>query len=320
MGHSKQTTSQQSELENNIMLSHITAISLLVTQVVTSPTGYGVVQPDLASIGQLATGNKVNFNQPELPVNSNSNQLDLANFNSNQQSTSGSNQPASSQTNQAAAANTNQRGTVGSSIKCRTELVTLWNTKYTETETEVCATEYDEVCHTETERLCKPTTRQECEIEYETYTESECKTEYKEDCEYHWEGEGNDKVWAVIPGTCKSNPYDDCKDVVKQKARQVAYPVCRDVAENKCTEVPREVCTTVPDQECVNQPLKKCQDVPRQSCQKVHKKVPVRVSRQGHKKVCDDVQLPVVVVARDDKDLSHVDLRSGDAENLVFSG
>ena len=41
--------------------------------------------------------------------------------------------------------------------------------------------------------------------EYDPYTETECTTDYKEDCEYHWEGLGNDKVWAVIPGTCKSN-------------------------------------------------------------------------------------------------------------------
>merc|ERR1712168_516380 len=161
------------------------------------------------------------------------------------------------------------------SVQCRTEYTTLWDT------------EYEKVCRTETQRLCQPTTRQECntvyekqcntvyknvcveqyKTEYEPYTETECVTEYKEDCEYQWEGHGHDKVWAPIAGTCKTNPYETCKDVAKTKERQVAYPVCNDVPELKCV--------TVPDQVCTNQPLQKCQDVPRQACQAIHKKVPV---------------------------------------------
>merc|ERR1712060_561736 len=185
------------------------------------------------------------------------------------------------------------------SVQCRTEYTTLWDTEYKETETEVCTTEYEKVCRTETQRLCQPTTRQECntvyekqcntvykavcveqfKTEYEPYTETECSTEYKEDCEYQWEGHGHDKVWAPIAGTCKKNPYESCKDVAKSKAVQVGYPVCHDVPEQKCVAVPHQVCT--------NQPLQKCQDVPRQNCQTQHKKVPIRVSRQVPKKVCD---------------------------------
>merc|ERR1711955_14761 len=48
------------------------------------------------------------------------------------------------------------------SISCRTEYTTIWDTKYVETETEVCTTEYDTVCRTEQQRLCQPTTRQVC--------------------------------------------------------------------------------------------------------------------------------------------------------------
>merc|ERR1739844_767987 len=191
-------------------------------------------------------------------------------------------------------------------VQCRTEYGTVWDTQYKETETQVCTTEYEKVCHTETQRLCQPTTRQECstvyekacetvyksvcveqyKTEYEPYTETECSTQYKEDCEYQWEGHGNNKVWAPIAGTCKNNPYETCKDVTKTKERQVAYPVCNDVPQQKCVDLPREVCVAVPDQVCTNQPLHKCQDVPRQNCQAVHKKVPVRVSRQVPKKVC----------------------------------
>merc|ERR1712117_887110 len=162
------------------------------------------------------------------------------------------------------------------SIQCRTEYTTLWDTEYKETETEVCTTEYEKVCRTETQRLCQPTTRQECS------------TEYKEDCEYQWEGHGNDKVWAPIAGTCKSNPYETCSDVTKSKAVQVPYPVCRDIPEQKCVDVPRQECVQVPDQVCTNQPLQKCQDVPRQACQQIHKKVPNRVSRRVPQKVCQD--------------------------------
>merc|ERR1711923_277249 len=171
----------------------------------------------------------------------------------------------------------------GGGVHCRTEYATIWDTEYTETETQVCTTEYEKVCRTETQRLCKPTTRQECHTVYE----KQCCTEYKEDCEYQWEGHGNDKVWAPIACTCKTNPYETCKDVSKTKERQVAYPVCHDVPEEICIDVPRQECVEVPDQVCTNQPLKKCQDVPRQACHNVHKKVPVRVSKQVPKKVCE---------------------------------
>merc|ERR1711922_119906 len=170
------------------------------------------------------------------------------------------------------------------SVQCRTEYTTLWDTEYKETETEVCTTEYEKQCNTVYKNVCV----EQYKTEYEPYTETECVTEYKEDCEYQWEGHGHDKVWAPIAGTCKTNPYETCKDVAKTKERQVAYPVCNDVPEQKCVSVPRQECVTVPDQVCTNQPLQKCQDVPRQACQAIHKKVPVRISRQVPKKVCQD--------------------------------
>merc|ERR1712029_601820 len=89
---------------------------------------------------------------------------------------------------------------------------------------------------------------------------------------YQWEGHGNNKVWVPIPGTCKNNPYDECKEVTKTKERQVAYPVCSDV----------------PDQFCRNQPQKQCSQVPRQECHSVHKKFPVRISKTVPKKVCNE--------------------------------
>merc|ERR1712048_1179789 len=126
-----------------------------------------------------------------------------------------------------------------------------------------------------------------CRTEYEPYTETECTTEYKEDCEFQWEGYGNNKVWAKIPGTCKQNPYDKCQDVRKTKEKQVAYPVCNDVPEQKCVDVPKQHCRQIPDQVCTNQPLQQWENVPRQHCTTKHKKVPVRISKNIPKKVCD---------------------------------
>merc|ERR1712212_770037 len=193
------------------------------------------------------------------------------------------------------------------SIQCRTEYVTLWDTEYQEKEEQICETVYEKQCSTRTQRLCQPTTRQECHTEYEQqcstiyknvcvqkfrteyepYTESECTTEYKQDCQYEWRGEGNDKGWAPIEGTCQNVPYDQCREVAKTHARQVAYQECNDVPEQKCSLVPKQVCQLVPDEICTSELLTECEDVPEQVCHTQHKKFPVRISRKEAKKVCN---------------------------------
>merc|ERR1712107_18173 len=163
-------------------------------------------------------------------------------------------------------------------IACTVAYVTVWDTEYHDHENEVCETVYEQVCNTELQRLCKPTTRQECttnyveecstiyknicvqkyRTEYEPYTETECTTEYKQDCQYEWQGEGNDKVWAPIDGTCQNVPYDECKEVEKTHARQVAYEACHEQPEESCVSVPKESCITVADEICQSEPLTKC--------------------------------------------------------------
>jgi len=133
---------------------------------------------------------------------------------------------------------------------------------------------------------------QKYRTEYEPYTETECTTEYKQDCQYEWQGEGNDKVWAAIDGTCQNVPYDECKDVEKTHARQVAYEACHEEPEESCVSVPKEVCISVADEVCQNEPLTKCEDVPRQSCHKEHRRVPIRVSKAVPKKTCGTNVLP----------------------------
>merc|ERR1712001_392125 len=181
-------------------------------------------------------------------------------------------------------------------VTCTVTYVTVWDTEYHDNEKEVCVTEYEKVCNTELQRLCQPTTRQECSTEYEQqcstvyknvcvqkyrtvyepYTETECSTEYKQDCQYEWQGEGNDKVWAPIDGTCQSVPYDECKDVQKTHARQVAYEACHEEPEESCISVPKEVCISVADEVCQNE----------------HRRVPIRVSKAVPKKTCGTNVLP----------------------------
>merc|ERR1712038_526366 len=105
------------------------------------------------------------------------------------------------------------------SIQCRTEYVTLWDTEYQEREEQVCKTVYEKQCSTIYKNVCV----QKYRTEYEPYTESECTTEYKQDCQFEWRGHGNDKVWAPIEGPCQNVPYDECRDVEKTHAKQVAY-------------------------------------------------------------------------------------------------
>merc|ERR1711913_207047 len=110
-------------------------------------------------------------------------------------------------------------------------------------------------------------------------------TEYQEDCEYHWEGAGNEKVWVIIPGTCKTNPTQVCKDVVKQQEGPTV--ICNNVPQQVCTTIQNRVCTNVPNQVCTNEPTEVCNQVPKQNCRNVHKKVPKRISKKIAKRVCD---------------------------------
>merc|ERR1712088_178607 len=109
-----------------------------------------------------------------------------------------------------------------------------------------CSTQYRSQCSPVTKQECQTVYRDQCKTQYEQkcstqyreeveyYTETECNTDYKEDCEYQWEGTGNNKVWAPIPGSCRNNAYDKCGDVQKQKLRQVPYDDCQSVPKKVC--------------------------------------------------------------------------------------
>jgi len=193
------------------------------------------------------------------------------------------------------------------SVQCRTEYQTIWDTEYQEQSYQTCETVYEQKCEVRSERLCHDTTREECQLvqdqvcktvynkvcrdEYKTvlepFTETECVTKYQDDCEFHWEvTPSGEKVWAVIPGSCKKNPVDECHDVQKTHSKQVAHQVCEQVPEKQCQYVNRQECYQVPDKVCKSEPITQCSEVPKQICKVHHKRVPVRVSRQVPKKVC----------------------------------
>merc|ERR1712038_1420476 len=71
-----------------------------------------------------------------------------------------------------------QRFPARGSVQCDTVVDTIWDTKYTEIEENVCNTEYEEECSTEHTRQCETTTRQECE----TVQERQCSTTNRQVC------------------------------------------------------------------------------------------------------------------------------------------
>ena len=117
--------------------------------------------------------------------------------------------------------------------------------------------------------------------EYEPYIATECITQFKEDCENHWQGEGNYMKWVAIPNTCRTIPYDKCREVTRHRERQVAYTVCCDVIKHKCYYVLGLACHEVPDQDCTNYPQEKCSNEPKEVCQYVEQKVPLQGEQKG---------------------------------------
>merc|ERR1711862_684878 len=110
----------------------------------------------------------------------------------------------------------------GHGIQCRTEYITLSTTEYKDIGTHECVTKWKPVC--------------------KTYTETECSTEKRKVCEKTWEGEGDNMKWVNIPGTCKSYPHDECKDVTKEHCTKNAQKMCEDKHKRIPVQVPKKVC------------------------------------------------------------------------------
>ena len=195
-------------------------------------------------------------------------------------------------------------------VVCLTHYETVWDTTYNQVNTQVCTKQYKKVCKIDQREVCVDTYKPVCyrvvenkchttyhqvcgeeyRKEYEHYRETECTTLKKEHCEHRWEGEGNEKIWVAIPGTCVSNTYDVCNDIPKTKEKLIPYTVCNDVPIEECVEVPRDECKQVPKKICKNEPFETCETVPIENCEEEVRKVPVRFSRKIPKQVCNDDQ------------------------------
>ena len=82
--------------------------------------------------------------------------------------------------------------------------------------------------------------------------------------------QGNNKIWADLPQTCKYLPKTNCVKV--QKVRKVKEKVknCVKTPFQECKDVPKKKWTLVEKQNCVNEPYQDCQDVTREDCKDQH--------------------------------------------------
>ena len=92
---------------------------------------------------------------------------------------------------------TEQGPAQSSSVQCRTEQQTIWDTEYVETETQECETIQQKKCSTLYRNQCKPVKRQQCNTVYE----NECTTQYQQQCstQYKYETQNNDIALQYFP-------------------------------------------------------------------------------------------------------------------------
>merc|ERR1712233_51536 len=128
---------------------------------------------------------------------------------------------------------------------CHTELKTVYKTEYKEKEEEKCETLneewWNEVCKPVHTKECKPHKEEKCTWEKHTecqdestlidipYEETECEKKPKKVCEYEWQNTESGKIWAEIPGTCKFEDEEECKDVAKTRVKEVTEKICTEV-------------------------------------------------------------------------------------------
>merc|ERR1712130_344511 len=155
---------------------------------------------------------------------------------------------------------------------CHTELKTVYKTEYKEKEEEKCETLKEEKCTWEKHTECQD----ESTLIDIPYEETECEKKPKKVCEYEWQNTESGKIWAEIPGTCKFEDEEECKDVAKTRVKEVTEKICTEVPKKKCEEVEVDLCTTKKTQKCEQE----CKTKPKKHCEKVHRKIPVKVSKK----------------------------------------
>merc|ERR1712209_2465 len=112
--------------------------------------------------------------------------------------------------------------------------------------------------------------------ECKPHKEEKCTWEKHTECQDEWQNTESGKIWAEIPGTCKFEDEEECKDVAKTRVKEVTEKICTDVPKKKCKEVEVDLCTTIKTQKCEQE----CKTKPKKHCEKVHRKIPVKVSKK----------------------------------------
>jgi len=194
---------------------------------------------------------------------------------------------------------------------CSMEYVTIWdhvvqeqvNKVVCETEfKEICDTAIEEVCRTEPvcvteERMvCEDSVTTKCGLEKQlvnqTFVVKECKQVKKQICEYEWLGEGENKVWTPVEGSCVEKPFEECEDVTKFDEQIVEKEVCREIPIEDCQLETNEVCDIDATREvCEDQPIETCEILPHEECREITEKVPKTVSRKVAQLFCDGEQV-----------------------------
>jgi len=196
---------------------------------------------------------------------------------------------------------------------CHTEYTTVWEEVETEEVNKViCETEFREECFTEVDEVCKNVTEKVCRMEdemvcvdsitnkcglekvlkNETYSELECTNVYKNICEYEWIGEGKNRKWVPVEGSCVTKPFEECDNIEKVRENFVEEEVCRDIPIKDCKNIPKEVCVepSGDQQVCEEVPEEKCEIVPHEECQQITEKVPKKISKKVATIVCKENQ------------------------------
>lgn len=100
-----------------------------------------------------------------------------------------------------------------------------------------------------------------------------CTTIHIDDCQSRWEGQGDTRVWAIIPGSCVRRPQQRCEQPSLQ---------CRHLPSRRCRTVRRcrrQQCRKVPWTFCHKRPRK-------QNCRLIQRTLPKEVSRTVKIKNC----------------------------------
>lgn len=162
--------------------------------------------------------------------------------------------------------------------ECDTLMVSQCDTEYTQEcdEARCQETQGEEECRMVMMEVCGEVTRQ---------IEEDCWTLHRMDCESHWVGEGENRVWEVIPESCVRRPYERC-DALPGPVTSPVTLECRRLPQRRCSpsvtkrRCPRSACRQVPWTFCSKEPR-------RTNCRMVEETMPRQITRTRSVRRCE---------------------------------